>query len=592
LTGKPPATRAAGALLVILAGLVSSPVLASAQEAATIETQGLVEEARRRPAAPSDNHMAVTANPHATRIAVEVLARGGSAVDAMIAAQLVLGLVEPQSSGLGGGAFLVHWDEANAKLATLDGRETAPLASGPDLFLDADGNPLRFFDAVIGGRSVGTPGTVALLEEAHKRHGKLPWAELFQPAIEMAEAGFVVSPRLQRSIEGAAESLFRFEPTRLYFLTEEGVPLFAGTIVRNQAYADTLRAIAEHGSQAFYSGPIASEMVETVRNAPGNPGLLSLQDLADYRVLEREPVCADYRGFQVCGMGPPSSGALTVGQILKLVEPYPLAQLGPEDPQSWRIIGDATRLAFADRDLYMADADFVNMPKGLLNDAYLAQRAKRLSGERMLGAEEIKPGDPPQDHASMFAPHWGPDLPSTSHLSIVDGNGNIVSMTTTIENGFGSRLMVRGFLLNNELTDFSFVPAVEGRPVANRVEPGKRPRSSMSPTIVLRDGKPVFVVGSPGGSRIIPYVAVALIAHLDWNLDAQASVSLPHLINRYGSYELEEGTAAEGFRDGLQAIGYPVEIREIDSGLAAISISDAGLEGGADPRREGVASGN
>jgi gamma-glutamyltranspeptidase / glutathione hydrolase len=589
----PSKSRLIGPALAAFIGLLAGfgSLEAHSQDTTTVEVRGLVAEANIRAAVRSENYMIATANPHATRIGAEMLARGGSAVDAMIAAQLVLGLVEPQSSGLGGGAFLVHWDEAAGKMTTLDGRETAPLASGPDLFLDPQGKPLKFFDAVIGGRSVGTPGTVALMAEAHKRYGKLHWAELFQPAIDMAETGFVVSPRLQQSIEGAAESLYRFEPSRRYFLTEEGVPLFAGTIIRNQAYADTLRAIAEGGSQAFYSGPIASDIVETVANAAGNPGLLSLEDLAAYKVVEREPVCVNYRGYQVCGMGPPSSGALTVGQILKLVEPYPLAQLGPDNPQSWRIIGDATRLAFADRDLYMADSDFVKMPKGLLNGQYLAQRAKLLSGERMLGADMVAPGDPPQDHASLFAPHWGPDLPSTSHLSIVDASGNIASMTTTIENGFGSRLIVRGFLLNNELTDFSFVPAVDGVPVANRVEPGKRPRSSMAPTIVLRDGKPVFVVGSPGSSRIIPYVAVALVAHLDWQLDAQAATGLPHLINRYGGYELEKTTAAEGFRDALQAIGYPVEIKEIDSGLAAIAIGDAGLEGGADPRREGVASG-
>lgn len=578
------------AILFIAVPFFLAPEKPAAQNATSDEVS-ISRGAERQVPARSLGFMIATANPTATKTGHDVLAKGGSAVDAMVAAQLVLGLVEPQSSGLGGGAFLVYWDGSSRKMTTLDGRETAPVAAGPDLFLDDNGEPLAFFDAVIGGRSVGTPGTVALLAEAHARYGKLAWADLFEPAIDLAEKGFRVSPRLNASIAQSAESLYRFPATRHYFLTEEGVPLFPGTLIRNRAYADTLRQIAARGEDAFYSGPIARDIVSAVVNAPGNPGLLSLEDLAAYQVKERDPVCAQYHAFAVCGMGPPSSGALTVGQILKLVEPYDLAALGPDNVQSWRLVGDATRLAFADRDLYMADSDFVKIPLGLLNEAYLANRSKLLSGDRALVPDAVKPGEPPMDHAMLFSPHDGPDLPSTSHLSIVDSEGNIVSLTTTIENGFGSRLMVRGFLLNNELTDFSFVPDRDGRPVANRVEGGKRPRSSMSPTIVTKDGKPVFVVGSPGGSRIIPYVAKTIIAHLDWSLNAQAAITLPHLVNRYGSFELEAGTDAEAMAGALQAMGYPTETRELVSGLHAIAISDDGLEGGADLRREGVVSG-
>ena len=565
--------------------------VAVAQEKADAVSPELASGRTQKELVRASNYMVAAANPLAAQAGKDVLAKGGSAVDAMVAVQLVLGLVEPQSSGLGGGAFLVYWDNATQNVSTIDGRETAPMQAGPDLFLDDSGQPLSFFDAVIGGRSVGTPGTVALLERAHELHGKLPWAELFQPAIELAEAGFAVSPRLNQLIAASAESLFRFPTTREYFLSEEGVPLFPGTIVKNQPYADTLRAIAENGASAFYSGPISQDIVATVRGAEGNPGLLSLQDLERYQVKERDAVCAPYRSYQICGMGPPSSGALTVGQILGLVEPYDLAALGPSDPQSWRIIGDASRLAFADRGLYMADSDFVKMPKGLLNAAYMKGRAQMLAGSEALAADAVNPGEPPWDEAELRAPDYSLELPSTSHFSIVDADGNIVSMTTTIENGFGSRLMTRGFLLNNELTDFSFLPEVDGRPVANRVEPGKRPRSSMSPTIVLKDGKPVFAIGSPGGSRIIGYVAKTLIAHLDWGLDVQQAIELPHLVNRFGVYDLEEGTSAESFAPALEALGYQVSVRELNSGLHGIAITSDGLEGGADPRREGVVLG-
>jgi gamma-glutamyltranspeptidase/glutathione hydrolase len=564
--------------------LLALPALAQevAPEAATgQQSKALVTAAR---------YMAVTADPAATKAATGILARGGSAVDAMIAAQLVLGLVEPQSSGLGGGAFLVHYDAASRKLTTLDGRETAPLEATAALFIKADGEPMEFFDAVVGGRSVGTPGTVALLEEAHKRHGKLPWAELFEPAIKLAQEGFDVSGRLNALISESAESLYRQEASRMYFLSEEGVPLFPGAKRTNQPYADTLTAIAAGGAKAFYEGEIAADIVAAVRGDE-NPGVLSQQDFNAYAVVEREPVCAPYRIYQVCGMGPPSSGAIAVGQILAMVQPYDLPKLGRDDPQSWRIIGDASRLAFADREKYVADPAFVKQPKGMINASYLATRAKLIQGTNALPPEGVSAGDPPFDHALKLAPGEAIELPSTTHLSIVDASGNVVSMTSTIENGFGARLMVRGFLLNNELTDFSFKPDRDGIPVANRVEGGKRPRSSMAPTIVLKDNAPVLVIGSPGGSRIINYVAQALIAHLDWGLDVQQAVAMPHLANRFGAYELEEGTDAEKFAPALEALGYKTSVTELNSGLHAIAIAPGRLQGGADPRREGLAAG-
>lgn len=539
----------------------------------------------------AEKQMVVAANPYASEAGFAILQKGGNAIDAMVAVQTVLGLVEPQSSGLGGGAFLVYFDAENKRLTTYDGRETAPEAATADMFLDANGEPLYFFDAVIGGLSVGTPGTVKLLYETHQKYGKLAWSDVVQPAIKLAEDGFKVSPRLHALITRSAESLYRFQTTRDYFLSEEGVPLFVGTIIKNKQYANTLRAISTGGADAFYKGELARRIVETIQNAEGNPGRLSVEDLATYQIIEREPVCYRYRDHDVCGMGPPSSGALTVGQILGLVEAYDLKSYGAGNPESWRIIGDATRLAFADRSLYMADSDFVKMPKGLLNRTYLWERTQTLIDDNALTDDEVFPGKPPFDHAMLLAPDNSLELPSTSHFSIVDAIGNVVSMTTTIENGFGSRLMVGGFLLNNELTDFSFVPEIDGKPVANAIEPGKRPRSSMAPTIVMKDGKPILAIGSPGGSRIIPYVAKTLIAWVDWEMDIQQAIELPHLLNRFGIYDLEKGTAAEKLAPALEALGFKTEIRDLTSGLHGIEITPQGLEGGADIRREGVALG-
>lgn len=539
----------------------------------------------------AENWMIAAANPYAVEAGAGILRQGGTAADAMVAVQTVLGLVEPQSSGLGGGAFLVWFDAKTGEVTTLDARETAPLAATPRLFQDETGAPLKFFDAVVGGRSVGTPGTPALLEAAHRKWGQANWASLFDAGIALAEEGFEVSPRMAGAIARDADRLGRFAATADYFLPD-GSPLAAGDLLTNTDYAEVLRTLAEKGAEGFYTGPIAADIVHTVQTAAGNPGVLSAIDLALYEVKERPASCASYRSFEVCGMGPPSSGALTVGQILGMLGGYDLAALGADNLEAWRLIGDASRLAFADRGRYMADSDFVPVPaKGLVDPDYLAERGTLLAGDGALA--EVAPGKPEFDHAGL-SPRWAEDdsieFPSTSHISIVDQYGNVLSMTTTIENGFGSRLMSNGFLLNNELTDFSFRSHRDGVPIANRLEPGKRPRSSMAPTIVLQEGKPVLAIGSPGGSRIIGYVATAIIAWADWGLNVQQALSLPHAVNRFGTYDLEAGTAAAEMEAALTESGYEVNIRDLNSGLHAIEIG-ATLKGGADPRREGIALG-
>ena len=546
----------------------------------------LAAKARGEPILAKDWMVAV-ANPHAATAGARVLKDGGTAADAMVAVQAVLGLVEPQSSGIGGGAFLVWFDATTGKLTTLDGRETAPMAATPQLFQNTNGERLRFWDAVVGGRSVGVPGTPALMEAAHKRWGQKAWSGLFAEAIDLAESGFPVSPRLAALVAGDADRLRQFSDTAAYFF-RGGEALVEGSRLTNAEYADVMRQMSTEGAQVIYSGDIAQAIVDTVRGAKSNPGVISLTDLDTYKVKERPAVCTPFRGHQVCGMGPPSSGALTVGQILGLLDHFPVGS--KNDPQTLRLIGDASRLAFADRGRYMADSDFVAMPtKGLVSADYLSERAKLLTGSRAL--TDVLPGNPEYSHASLWADDVSLELPSTSHISIVDSYGNALSMTTTIENGFGSRLMTNGFLLNNELTDFSFSSHSDGVPIANRVEPGKRPRSSMSPTIVLKGGLPTLVIGSPGGSRIIGYVAEAIVAHVDWGMNVQAAVSIPHAVNRFGTFDLEKNTSLEKMVEPMEALGYKVKLRALNSGLHAISIAKDGLAGGADPRREGIALG-
>ncbi len=533
--------------------------------------------------------MIVAAHPLAARAGYDQLARGGSAMDAAIAAQLVLNLVEPQSSGIGGGAFLVYYDAASDRLTTLDGRETAPAAIEADRLLGTDGEPLPWWQRVTGGGSVGVPGTLALLEQGHARFGRLPWASLVAPAITLAEQGFTVSPRLAASIAEAADrGLREFDRTRDYFLPGDR-PLAAGTRRANPAFAATLRAIAADGSTPFYHGDIGRDLVATVNAS--RPGSITTDDLASYRVVERPAVCAPFRRYRVCGMGPPSSGAITVGQILGIVGHFPPGE-GDFDVDAVHRFAEAGRLAFADRAAYVADSDFVPVPvAGLLDPAYLAGRAGLLDAHRAGGRAEA--GQPPSlAPLAARAADPGRERPGTSHLSIVDAAGNVLSMTTTIESGFGSRLMTGGFLLNNELTDFSPVARVDGVAVANRIAGGKRPRSSMAPTIVFDDGAPVLVVGSPGGSRIIGYVAKTLVGILDHGLSAQQAVDAAHFGNRNGATEVEAGDAAATRAQALRARGHEVEIGDMNSGLHVIAIgADGRLAGAADPRREGVALG-
>lgn len=528
--------------------------------------------------------MIAAANPLAAEAGLEVLRAGGSAVDAAIAAEAVLGLVEPQSSGLGGGAFLLHYDAEAKAVSAYDGRESAPAAAGPDLFLDDAGQPMDFWQAVVGGRSVGVPGLVRMLELAHRDHGRLPWRRLFEPAIRLAEEGFKVSPRLHGLIAGD-EHLPKLAAARAYFYDAEGAPLAVGHVLKNPAYAASLRRIAEAGAEGFYQGQTAAAIVAAVRGIEDNPGRMSGADLAGYRAKRREVLCAPYRSWRICGMPPPTSGGVAVLQIMSLLERFDLAGHPPGAPQALHLVAEASRLAFADRNFFLADADFVDVPLDrLLDRGYLARRAALIAPDRAMGRAE--PGFA-LDQGAMPAQL---DPPATTHLAVIDRWGNAVSMTASIESAFGSRVMAAGFLLNNELTDFSFQPEADGKPVANRVEGGKRPRSSMSPTLVLDgQGGLVMAVGSPGGSRIIGYVVKALVAALDWGLDVQQAVSFPNFVNRNGATDLEAGTALAAIAEGLEALGHEVKLREMTSGLHAIRVRpDGTLEGAADPRREGV----
>lgn len=538
----------------------------------------------------SKDFMVAAANPIATQAGYEVLQQGGSAIDALVAVQMMLGLVEPQSSGLGGGAFVVYYDAKTKQITTYDGRETAPQAATPELFQDENGKPLRFFDAVVGGRSVGTPGTVKLMGDLHKKYGTLPWKSLLKPAQTTARKGFLVSPRLAGAIAADQERLSRYPDTQAYFFDKNGEPLAVNSRLKNPAYAKTLKQLAKYGADNFYMGSIADDIVEKVQTLSDNPGLLNSIDFRSYQVKERASTCLAYKQYEICGMGPPSSGAITVGQILGITSHFDLAKMGPNSATAWQIIGDASRLAFADRGRYIADTDFVPMPKGLLAADYLANRARLITPGQAL--TKTSAGTPEWQNPIALADDISIEYPSTSHISIVDSQGNAVSVTTTIENGFGSRVMSNGFLLNNELTDFSFASHKDGYPIANRLEPGKRPRSSMSPTIVLKDGKPYLIIGSPGGSRIIGYVAKTLIAHLEWGMDIQTAISLPNMLNRFGTYDLEKGTQAERFQAPLEAMGFKVAVRDLNSGLQGIVITSQGFIGGADPRREGVVLGD
>ncbi|MCL7938906.1 gamma-glutamyltransferase [Halomonas sp. ATCH28] len=604
----PTAWRRSASLLLL------SPLLLSPAALAEVDFQYQRPEiapetasgSEEKPGWATERFAVAAANPLATDAGYQILQAGGSAIDAAIAVQMVLTLVEPQSSGIGGGSFLMYHDGEEVK--AYDGRETAPSSVEEELFLDGDGEPLAFMEAVESGRSVGVPGNLRMLESAHKAHGRLPWAELFEPAITLADEGFPVSPRLHRSLADT-EGLRENRRASAFYFTEEGDPLPEGHTLKNPALAVILERIAEQDSSALHTGEIAEDIVAQVQNHPAIPGSLSLEDLATYTAKEREPLCTDWQAYRVCGFPPPSSGHLTVMQILGTLEELPPLEAALEDDLpgvDWlhRFL-EASRLAFADRGRYIADPDFVEAPGGdwslMLDPDYLAERAELIEAGQSMGSDGASPGNP-----GTLATAWAvqPTQPEygTSHISIVDEHGHALAMTSSIEQAFGARIlsdggtgMPGGFMLNNELTDFSFTPADdEGTPIANRVEPGKRPRSSMSPTLVFdrESDDLVASLGSAGGAAIIHYTAHSLVAMLDWGLDAQRSLDLPHAITLGGPVYLEAGRFPPATLEALRERGHEVEERELTSGLQAIQRTEEGFFGGADPRREGVVMGD
>ncbi len=591
---------------------VAAPAAAPATAPATTRTAALQQQPESesgwedKPGWLLPHGGVAAANPLAVDAGVAMLRAGGNALDAAIAVQMVLTLVEPQSSGIGGGAFLMHWD--GRRLRAFDGRETAPAAAGESLFLQPDGKPMPFMQAVVGGRSVGTPGLLRMLAQAHAAEGRLPWAQLFEPAIRLSEQGFPVSARFQKLL-AEDEFLAKDPVASRYFLDAAGKPWPRGHLLRNPALAEVFRRIAREGAEAFYRGPIAEDLVRRVRSHPTNPGLLALSDLAAYRPKEREPLCTDGAGpggqlWRLCGFPPPSSGHLTVMQMLGMLPPVPAAealQSGKPGADWLHRYTEVARLAFADRNQYIADPDFVQAPGGhwetLLSPAYLRERA-RLVGERSMG--QAQPGQPAAQR-SAYAPMAAQPEYGTSHISVVDREGRAVAMTTTIEAVFGAHVMSDGgtglpggFLLNNELTDFSLAPRdAQGRPVANRVEPGKRPRSSMSPTLVFnpQDGRLLMSLGSPGGQGIIHYVAKSLLGVRDWGLDLQQAFALPNVASFNGPTVLETGQFPAATQEALKARGHTVVERDMTSGLHGLQRQGSGWFGAADPRREGVAKG-
>ncbi len=543
--------------------------------------------------------MVAAANPLAVKAGYQILKEGGSAVDAAIAIQMVLTLVEPQSSGIGGGAFMLHFD--GKQTLAFDGRETAPASATEALFQDASGKALSRVAGIVGGRSVGVPGVLRMLEMAHRQYGKLPWARLFEPAIQLAENGFLVSPRLN-SLLASEPYLRQDQQAARYFFSADGKPRPVNYLLKNPALAKTLREIAAGGATVFYTGHIARDIEAKVTSHPSNPGGLTVKDMAAYQAKQRTPICTDYREVSICGMPPPSSGGIAIAQMLGMLETLDMAALAPKNGQPnmqavhW--MSEAGRLAYADRNRYVADTDFVPLPgKGwasLLDKTYLQQRAS-LMGEKSMGRAKF--GIPPGMDVA-----WGsdtaPEYPSTSHLSVVDAQGRAVSMTTTIEDAFGSRQMVNGFLLNNQLTDFSFDSVDANGPIANRVEPGKRPRSSMAPTLVFAKNSKTLLMtlGSPGGTAIINYVCKVLLGVQDWGLNLQQAIDLPNFGSRNGPTELEQGRFSEADMESLKNRGHKLWVSEQTSGVHGIMrMQTNGVSywfGAADPRREGVAQGD
>ncbi len=565
--------------------LISSFLLSAC---ATTTNSGLIIPKVKTKLTPKPlSQMIAVANPLAAEVGRSILRKGGSAIDAAIAAQLVLTLVEPQSSGIGGGAFLLYYNAKTGSIQSFDGRETAPKAAHSRMFFKKNGTKKFFYEAVVGGSAVGVPGLLRMLELVHKQHGRLPWKELFQPSIQMAKRGFAISSRLASMI-ASDKYLKTFDQTRQYFYDLENNPKPERALLKNPELEKSLRMIANGGADAFYNGFIAKELVNTITEAKQNPSDMTINDIRGYEAKERPPVCMPYRVWLVCGMGPPSSGGLTTLQILGLLQRFDLGKMEPFGVEAVHLVAEASRLAFADRNTYMADPDFIPVPSiGLLNPKYLDLRSQEISRTRAAGKK--KPGKIAYQNQIKFGESENEIGLSTTHMSIIDNLGSAVSMTSSIENAFGSRMMSGGFLLNNQLTDFSFAPSKDGALIANRAESSKRPRSSMSPTLVFdSSGNLVMVIGSPGGSRIIGYVVKTLIAVLDWGMDMNAAIDAPNFVNRNGSTDLEKGTQLEALKPILESMGHTVKLTSNASGLHGILKTPNGLDGGADKRREGV----
>ncbi|SFU80406.1 gamma-glutamyltransferase 1 . Threonine peptidase. MEROPS family T03 [Polaromonas sp. YR568] len=555
-----------------------------AQDAAPEPSSGYTE----KKVVTASKFMIATANPHATRAGDEMLKAGGTAVDAAIAAAIMLNLTEPQSSGIGGGAFIMSYEAAGKSINAYDGREKAPATAKGDRFLDSKGKPLALRDAINSGKSVGVPGLLRVMELAHQKHGKLPWAKLFEPTIRLAESGFPVSERLHTVIK-LDKTLRANANAKAYFYDAAGEPLAVGATLKNPAFAAVLRRVAKEGPDAFYKGEIARDISNAV-NSQAQPGGMTVQDIADYQAKERTVLCGTYRVYKVCGMPPPSSGGIAVLAMLGALERFPMSTVRPNSTEAVHLFSEAGRLAYADRDYYVGDPDFVNVPAtALVSPEYLKTRSALIRTDASM--KRAAPGVPAGVKLA-----WAPDelseIPATSHISVIDAAGNAVSMTTTIEAVFGSHIMVHGFLLNNQMTDFALSPEENGLPVANRIEGGKRPRSTMSPTLVFdAAGKLKMTVGSPGGSAIINYVAKTLVGVLDWGLDVQQAISLPNMGSRNRATEVELGSDLEKLAGPLKAMGHEVQAIEFTSGLQGIVVTEGGLSGGADPRREGFVMG-
>ena len=557
----------------------------SAPEASTGRSEKILQMA--------NTYMVSAANPLAAAAGKEMLQAGGSAADAAMAVQLVLNIVEPQSSGLGGGTYALYWDGKNERLSAYDGRETAPAAARPDRFV-RNGSPVPFDVAVRSGLSVGAPGTPRLLEAIHRTHGRLPWARLFAPALKLAQEGFPVSPRLNALLKQAGPDFFGIT-ARSYFFDTKGFARPSGHVLRNPELAATLIAMRDGGADAFYNGKIAKDIVEEVGRAPIYAGDLTLEDLTNYKIEARQGLCVSYRHHRICGMPPSSSGGVAVGQTMALIERFDLGH-DPNaalDPDAMHIIAEAQKLAFADRDRFLGDPAFVKVPEGLMSRDYLALRSRLIDRSSVMPRPEA--GRPPGSEVLRGVDSTR-ESDGTSQISIVDKDGNALSMTTTIESAFGSGIMTGGFLINNQLTDFAFQPRdAEGKPLANAVGPRKRPRSSMAPTIVFdEEGKLMAVLGSPGGSRIIMYVVKTLVAMIDWKLDAQAAASLLNFGARGRAFEIEDDPTLPmpAIVQSLSRLKHAIIFDQMTSGIQIVRVRNGYLEGGSDPRREGASLGD